>query len=87
MREIDGVFESAFEAFKQHLVDTFGAQVTNETLLRDIFLGEIESLVRGALDADAESGCCVDELYGDTVLECIKVPDEEEEGLYEDDLA
>lgn len=88
MREIDGAVEAAFETFKQHLMDTFGARITNEVRLRDVFLGELESLVRGALDADAESGCCVDELYGDVIFECIEVPEEEEdEDLYEEDCA
>ena len=80
--------ESAFESFKQHLEDAFNARITNEDQLRGIFLGEIGSLISVALDGDAESGSCVDELYGDDILGCIEVPEEDEdETLMEDDLA
>lgn len=80
--------EGAFESFKQHLEDTFNARITNEDHLRGIFLGEVNSLIRAALEGDAESGCCVDELYGDKILTCIEIPEEDrDEALMEEDFS
>lgn len=71
--------ESAFESFKQHLVNNFDARVTNEVGLRQIFLSELDGLVSAALENDIESGSCLDEMYGDDIFSCIEIPDEDEE--------
>lgn len=84
---LEKAFEGAFETFKQHLANRFDAEVTNEDMLREIFLGEIESLVDTALDGDADSGCCIDELYGDDIFACVKIEGGEDEYEDEDEIA
>jgi hypothetical protein len=82
--------ESAFESFKAHLENNFDARITDEAGLRRIFLGELDGLVSAALENDIESGCCLDEMYGDGIFSCIEVPDEddeEDECLGEEDCA
>lgn len=79
--------ELAFETFKSHLENNFDARITNEDGLRRIFLVELDGLIGAALENDAESGCCLDEMYGDDIFSCIKVPEEDEGILCEEDCA
>jgi hypothetical protein len=78
-KTMEEVFQDAFENFKRHLIENFGARITNEDQLREIFLGEIESLVDAALDGDAESGNGIDELYSEAILECVQDDGEDDE--------
>lgn len=71
--------ESAFESFKQHLINNFDARVTDEAGLRQIFLGELNGLVAASLERDFASGCCLDEMYDDDIFSCIEILDEETE--------
>lgn len=70
--QIEHTFDNAFEVFKQHLLEHFGVVCSDESRVREIFMNEIVSLVERGLHEDAQSGCCLDEMYGDDILECVQ---------------
>ena len=85
MINAEEILNEAFEDFKKHLQGNFDAVVKDEAGLKEIFVGQVVSLINAALENDAESGCFLDEMYGDGILECLTFPSEEEDEEDEED--
>lgn len=78
MDRLQEVFEASFKTFKAHLTRTFNVEITDEEGLKAIFLDQIDSLIEAALDGDRESGCLLDEMYGEDIFNCVRSTGDDE---------
>lgn len=62
----------AFMSFKRHLVNNFDVTVVDEERLFELFLNQLNTWVTVELENHAQSGCFLDEMYGDDILECVQ---------------
>lgn len=83
--ELDRYLNKAISLFEENLHSTFDATVKDEDKFRKFFLSSLSTFLESANDLDEESGCCIDEVYGEAAFECLSFPDDEDEDDEDED--